>query len=519
MNVFEGKYELLVSKFSQEDTIKSSLVVSELRELFKLYNSLPPTGRNQMELEESSLESEDPSFIIPSALISTKANDKCISLLADARSLVESSEIFAGHVDVPLSSNSFKSLEFNRFIARQLSAHYDCRTGNACFKPVTVCRTRPSSKYFEDRVATKWSDILSCGVIVDRKAKEYEKAYCGDNSKWNPNPQGYHTMMVPAHEEHWVKENYVDLNDCANEASQTGICGYVGMQPRLAKKGKSNKEAYSSSEEHHDDSTTPAIKYRLWRFQLLNYRQLRTIVNFRRERALVRGKKKKPRLQLRRKDFKVDTIYFFIALPTSEFNLPFSSSSTPLASGTGTAFQNLDTASRTRCMSTASSVSENSSSWAALPEGLLEPEAPQPLHDGPQTALCEGFQDGFFGSTALCRFEQWDHQSPCSVQSAVGDDCQMDISPSAAVCANEPFCAVTGGDEGAVLLVGQYGASEGACDSSEWCSSISDPDSLGEGSADMPDGEVLGELEYFPTDPDVEFAGWQQDHLSQDRAS
>jgi hypothetical protein len=60
MDIFKSKIDLLVSKFSQEDTVKSSLVVSELRELFKLYNSSPPAGRNPQEMEEFVPHSEDP---------------------------------------------------------------------------------------------------------------------------------------------------------------------------------------------------------------------------------------------------------------------------------------------------------------------------------------------------------------------------------------------------------------------------------------------------------------------------
>ncbi len=377
-------------------------------------------------------------------------------------------------------SNSYESLEFNRFIARQLSAHCDLRAGNPIYNSVTVCSTMPSLNFFADRVARKWSDILSCGVIVDRTAKDAEKESkktdCGDIWKWNP--QGYHTMMVPANEERWVKELFRDLDDCANERSPTGICAYVGGQRRLASKGKSNEEACSSSEDHHDDPTTPAMQYRLWRFQLLNYAQLRTIVNFRRERAALRGLKTKPRLQLRGKDFEVSSPYFYIALPTSESMC--SPSSSPIAYDTGTAFQSLHTASRKRRMSTASSVSENSGA-----------DLTQPLVDGPQSEWSEGCQGGFFVSTAVCCSEQCEQQSPRLVSAAVhGSD--MDSRPSAAVCANEPFCG-TGGDKS--MLLGQYGAIEGACDSSERPSSATDTDSLGEGWADAQDGEISGEME------------------------
>ncbi len=360
----------------------------------------------------------------------------------------------------------------------------------------------PSLNFFSDRVARKWSDILSCGVIVDRTAKdaekENEKTDCGDKSKWNP--QGYHTMMVPANEEQWVKELFSDLDDCANEMSPTGICAYVGGQRRLASKRKSNEEACSSSEEHHADPTTPAMKYRLWRFQLLNIAQLRTIVNFRRERAAVRGQKKKPRLQLRGKDFEVSSPYFYIALPTSESMC--SPSSSPIAYGTGTAFQKLHTASRKRRISTSSSESENSG--ADITEGLLlELVTPQPLVDGPQSEWSEG-------STAVCCSEQCEQQSPRPVPAAVhGSD--MDSRPSEGVLANEPFCAGTGGDKAAMLLLGQYGASEGACDSSKWSSSTTDADSLGEGWADVQDDKISGELENLP-----EYADWLQCPLSQD---
>lgn len=218
-------------------------------------------------------------------------------------------------------------------IARQLLAYCSHRIGESIAAPVFVHRNIPNLKYFEDRVATKMSDVVRCGVIIDKKAKTYEKLEKADCGRWNP--QGFHTMMIPAKEDCWIK---LFDDKVADEMLPREICGYIGMQPKPLKARNRNfkDDDLSSSEGDHDDNvneetlasnpglptlTGSSMKFRLWRFYLLNSRQLKTIVNFRRERAAARGQGKRWRHNLRAKDFQ-DAPYFLIALPSPEIFLP-----------------------------------------------------------------------------------------------------------------------------------------------------------------------------------------------------
>ena len=295
--------------------------------------------------------------------------------------------------DTPLPPNAYESLGFSRFIARQVLAHYAGRAGH-----VRVCKNAPNWKFFSDNVATKLSDVLAFGVIVDSKAKKYEQVECG---VWNP--QSYRTMMLPAKPEILVKHFLDPVKDDASEA-YLELCGYLGMQPRLLDDMEPDAHRVSN------------LPFRLWRFHLLNPKNLRTILNFRLERAAARGKGEDCKLQLKAEDFERGSPYFLIALPTS-FPPPFEIES-PSESVTCTAARSeaasKELACRKRDLSLSSPLPENSESH--LSGGGQEP-AFKACRYTPSRHRRESFMAGCWGQPLAALLPRpaptpWVPQSP-----------------------------------------------------------------------------------------------------------
>ena len=215
---------------------------------------------------------------------------------------------------------------FNQLLSSELFRH---RLGQG---RVEVFKDIPGTQYLANHVPKTMADVLSCCLIIDKKAKKFDLSPV--SGSWSS--QGFSKMMIPANEETWANSycdlKKIDIDEPDIDDKMIEVCGYiqVGIVPRRSESGpdwtRANLESEKNVERCNHSTQMPGIKrrsattdppFRLWRFHLLTRKIFKRILRFRRDRGNVAGNEK-PKLELSAADFRMFAPYLVIALPSFE---------------------------------------------------------------------------------------------------------------------------------------------------------------------------------------------------------